>query len=295
MNIEQAKNIPLDQFLAKLGVEPVKTQRGQVWYLSPLRQEKTPSFKVNTDLNLWYDFGRGEGGTIIDLAMELGKHATIPEALKWIASTMGGSFQQFEPVPAAPRPKQEPKQEILTVGPLRNLDLKRYLTLRGIDLRKCHNELREVHYTSDGRSYVAIGFVSDRGGYELRNRSFKGSIGPKSISLRSGGDSQSAAVFEGFLDYLTYVTLCGKPQGQVIVLNSVSLRNQAVERLNELGVTRIELYRDQDEAGEALLAFLREQLPMSEIVDQAPQIYPDAKDLNEWHQANCRRQFRRAH
>lgn len=36
-------------------------------YLSLLREERTPSFSVSYDKNLWHDFGTGEGGSIIDL------------------------------------------------------------------------------------------------------------------------------------------------------------------------------------------------------------------------------------
>ena len=36
-----------------------------------MRQEQTPSFKVETTLNCWYDFGLGRGGNIIDLATEM--------------------------------------------------------------------------------------------------------------------------------------------------------------------------------------------------------------------------------
>jgi hypothetical protein len=36
------------------------------WYLSPLREEKTPSFKVDRRINVWYDHGTGKGGDLID-------------------------------------------------------------------------------------------------------------------------------------------------------------------------------------------------------------------------------------
>ena len=39
-----------------LGYSPVKQQGNGLWYKSPLREEHEPSFKVNTDRNLWYDF-----------------------------------------------------------------------------------------------------------------------------------------------------------------------------------------------------------------------------------------------
>lgn len=293
MNIEQAKSIPLEAFLEKLGFPPARVQSKQIWYSSPLRLEQTASFKVNLSLNLWFDFGSGEGGTIIDLAMALSKSTSVSEALKLIESTMQGAVVRFEPRTSSKDFEPESKPELRSIGPLRIPDLKRYLAQRGIQIRKCAAELCEVYYFTQDKDYIAIGFPSDRGGYELRNRSFKGTLGSKSISTRSG-ETSSALVFEGFFDYLTYITLWGKPAGQVIVLNSVSFREAAIEQLRALPVTRIELFRDNDAAGESLRAYFREQLPSLEIIDKAVEIYPENKDLNEWHQDNRRQSFHRA-
>lgn len=56
MNIEDVKQIPIADYLHSLGYSPVKQQGNGLWYKSPLREEHEPSFKVNTDRNLWYDF-----------------------------------------------------------------------------------------------------------------------------------------------------------------------------------------------------------------------------------------------
>ena len=56
MNIEEAKRIPLEDYLRRMGVAPVKQQGDSIWYCSPFREEKTPSFKVSASRNLWYDF-----------------------------------------------------------------------------------------------------------------------------------------------------------------------------------------------------------------------------------------------
>ena len=66
--IKEIKSIPLASFLSQLGHEPTARKGTRLWYKSPLRQEHTPSFKVETTLNCWYDFGLGKGGNIIDLA-----------------------------------------------------------------------------------------------------------------------------------------------------------------------------------------------------------------------------------
>ena len=65
------KNIGIRQFLAWRGILPKYERNGYDMYLSPLREERTPSFKVDYVQNLWYDFGLGEGGTLLTLVMRL--------------------------------------------------------------------------------------------------------------------------------------------------------------------------------------------------------------------------------
>ena len=57
MTIEEAKQIKLQDYLHSLGFSPVKQQGDNLWYKSPFRDESEASFKVNTKLNQWYDFG----------------------------------------------------------------------------------------------------------------------------------------------------------------------------------------------------------------------------------------------
>ena len=47
MNISQAKLIDLVQFLEKEGHKSVKNKGHIHWYLSPIRSEDAPSFKVD--------------------------------------------------------------------------------------------------------------------------------------------------------------------------------------------------------------------------------------------------------
>ena len=71
MNINEIKKIKLADYLQSLGYTPVKQQGKSLWYKSPLRNETDASFKVNTELKQWYDFGIGKGCNIIALAAEL--------------------------------------------------------------------------------------------------------------------------------------------------------------------------------------------------------------------------------
>ena len=82
MNMNEAKQIRIEEYLHSLGYSPVRQQGGSLWYNSPFRDEQEPSFKVNTERNLWYDFGAGKGGNIIALAQELYASDSLPYLLE---------------------------------------------------------------------------------------------------------------------------------------------------------------------------------------------------------------------
>ena len=86
MNINEIKRIKLADYLQSLGYTPVKQQQGKsLWYKSPLRNETDASFKVNTELNQWYDFGIGKGGNIVALAAELYHSVNVAFLLERLA------------------------------------------------------------------------------------------------------------------------------------------------------------------------------------------------------------------
>src|SRR5690606_16241833 len=83
LSIGEVKEIDMVSYLARLGYEPAKIRNVDYWYLSPLRDEKTPSFKINRKLNRWYDHGIGKGGNLIDFAI-LYSDCTVGEFLQKI-------------------------------------------------------------------------------------------------------------------------------------------------------------------------------------------------------------------
>ena len=206
--IKEIKSIPLATFLSQLGHEPTMRKGTRLWYLSPLRQEQTPSFKVEMTLNCWYDFGIGKGGNIIKLATEL-YHSTdlhylmscityrcaVPSA-QTVAST---SFQRHS----------APGFQDISVVPLRSHSLVAYLQERGIPAPIAMAKCQQIHYSCRGKRYYAVAFENQSNGFEIRNRYFKGCIAPKDISIRRvrDGPSTECAVFEGFIDYLSALTL----------------------------------------------------------------------------------------
>lgn len=222
-------------------------------FLSPLREERTPSFSVRYDKGLWYDFGLGEGGTLLQLVMRL-EGCSMAEAIR---SLRKGSADEvpFQPLPTA-LPREDSPLRILGVGEIRHPALIGYLRERGIDPTVAGALCREVHYAVGERRFFAIGFRNDAGGWELRSPQFKGSSAPKSITtFDRHGDT--ALLFEGFFDLLSYLTLQHKatPTADTAVLNSVVNLPRALPFLARH--TTIHAFLDNDEAGRLTLERLR--------------------------------------
>lgn len=91
LTLNEAKEIDLVNYLMALGFEPSKIRNNDYWYLSPLRDEKEASFKINRRLNRWYDHGLGKGGNLIDFGI-LYFNCTIGELLQNLSDNF--SFQQ---------------------------------------------------------------------------------------------------------------------------------------------------------------------------------------------------------
>ena len=274
MDARQMREIPIADFLNAMGIQPQKQKGNILWYNAPYRKERTPSFKVDTNKNVWFDFGIGKGGDIFDLAGEFIGSKNFLLRAAFIARN--GAY----PLPIIEHPQRNEEKELvfedIWVRPLQDTRLLGYLEERGINAHVAIPNCEEVRYRVHGKRYYAIGFRNDAGGLELRNRFFKGCIPPKDISLKRNG-SEVCSVFEGFMDYLSAMQM-GIIASDWLVLNSVSNVEKA---LKELGIyRRIECYLDNDDAGRRTLERLRADF--GENVIDCSSLYADHKDLNEF-------------
>ena len=285
MNTNEAKQIRIEEYLHSLGYDPVRKQGDSLWYKSPFRNEREPSFKVNTERNLWYDFGAGRGGNIIALAQELYASDSLPYLLERIAEQAPG----VHPVSLSfgKQALSKPSFRQLEVVPLSSPALYSYLRQRGINTELAKRECREVRYLTDGKPYFAVGFPNRSGGYEIRNKFFKGCIAPKDIThIRQEQTRETCCLFEGFMDYLSFLTLrlercpdCPDLDGQdYIVLNSTSNLSKAIRPLGGYG--RIHCFLDNDKAGMEAVQELREEYGLR--VRDASHIYGGYNDLNDF-------------
>ena len=286
MTTQEAKNIRIADYLQSLGYTPVKQQGNSLWYKSPLREENDASFKVNTELNKWYDFGLGKGGNIIALAAELYHTENVACLLKRIEERT----PYIRPASFSFSAKQSDNRTYrgLRVGELSSPALITYLQERGINIELAKRECREIRFMNADKPYFAIGFPNMAGGYEVRNRYFKGCVSPKDIThIRQQGEPRNVCyLFEGFMDYLSFLTIRVKNNPQYprlttqdyIVLNSVSNLTKAESILATY--TRIGCYLDNDTAGRNAYDNLKRML--GDRLQDMSIHYAGYNDLNEY-------------
>ena len=273
MEIQNIKQISITDYLQQQGYAPARVQGIHYWYYSPLRNERTPSFKVNTERNQWYDFGSGEHGDIIDLVCALHR-CTISEAIRLLSGAKQVAHQEFSF--GGKRKFSERKLEILSAQPLSNPYLLRYLAARAIPLPVASAYCSEVLFQNMNRTYYAIGFANDALGWEIRNMYFKGCIAPKAITTIKR-ESDRLQIFEGFMDFLSLQTLHPSSTCDAIVLNSLALLPRIQEKIK--GYKQVESFLDNDDAGRKSFEVLKQFYP--QIIDGSVR-YRTYKDLNEW-------------
>ena len=257
MTYKEANNISIKDYLNSFGIQPVTEKGSYGMYRSPLREDNTPSFKVDYNVNLWCDYGTGEGGTLIDLVMKQnGCNAYGAICRLEQGSTTSFSFHGKD-LPERDTKRQATSPiEIRRIQPLQNPALMRYLQERGISPGTAAPYVQEMYYRIGGKPYFALAFKNDSGGYELRNPRFKGSTSKDITHIRQQGEPrEKCLVFEGFMDYLSFLTLRMKncptmpdlDRQDYVILNSTANVPKAIDVL--FPYKRIHCMLDNDEAG----------------------------------------------
>ena len=277
MQLHDIKQVSIVDYLAQAGFEAKLIKGVNYWYCSPLRTELTPSFKVNAERNQWYDFATGDHGDIIDLVCAL-QHCTTAEAMRRLAALKGVRLApSFSFGGTTPVRSQAPSMELIGVQAVKHPKLLLYLSERGLQTSDVSPFLSEVYYKVSEKSFFALGFPNDAGGWELRNPYFKGCFAPKAITTIKGTDSHKLQLFEGFMDFLSWRKLHPEGQAGSIILNSLTLLPKLIPSLHPYPI--IESLLDNDEAGDRATKQLFDAgLPVKDM----RACYAPYKDINEY-------------
>lgn len=281
--------------LARLGHAPAYRSGKELFYKSMLREENTPSLCVNEALNVWFDHGGANasginGGNVIDFGIAFWYPSPFNEVVGKISGIM--AITPAENLPQdfrdrRPRIIQSTRVTNYTIETIKELNshpaITRYLQSRGI-WEAAQDSVKEIYYAINngpkaGRQFFSAGWQNDVGGWELRNRigerDFKACLGRKAVTTVPGNE-KSLSLFEGYMDYLSWLHDYPESTDTVIVLNSVNLLDAAVDKASSFAT--INVYFDRDNAGEAALDRLRQSIPHA--IDRS-HTYRGYKDYNE--------------
>ncbi len=281
MNCKQLNAIALEEVLRVLGHLPAKQTEKEAWYLNPFASESQASFKIDLKQNRWYLFSEGVGGNTTDFLQKY-FNCSVSDALKWASNH---SFFSFHPQEKKEATKPLPSYKIEKICDVQHPNLKAYLAQRGLS-QAVYPFVKEVHFSFGSKKLYAIGFENRSGGWELRNRYYKGVLNSHDLSLFSIGytlpnrnntspTQPKVMVFEGFMDALSFIELKKSYQGNLLVLNSIALVGRALKCLSDY--TEIGLFLDNDKRG---------RITKNEILKAFPHakdysgIYRHSKDLN---------------
>ena len=246
MTLDEIKQINIREYLDQLNIRPVRDYGYYGMYHCPFRGDHNASFKVDYRKNVWYDFGTNEGGSIIDLFMKINK-CSFQEAIAGVNQYVSTTVRQMNNFSFH---GDSYSIKIENIFPIIHPKLIAWVKERKIDLDLANLYCMEIHYRNRDKQYFSIGFRNDKGGYELSSPpSFKSCISPKEITtFRNGSDT--CLVFEGFWDFLSYLTIqkIERTKNNVAVLNSVANVPKAMNFLKTH--KEIYTYLDNDDAGQ---------------------------------------------
>ena len=272
MNCKQANTqISIRNVLESFSLFPSKDNSKTAFYFAFDREEKTPSLFVNFVKNIAFDFGTGKKYDIVSLVQGI-KQCSVSQALEYLSQFNFSFKEQMYNIT-----RDGSKYEILSISEVKHYALIQYLKERRIE-NNIHL-LKEIHYKISNKKYFGIGFKNDANGYEVRNKYSKICIGRKDITTIKN-KSNNLRIFEGFMDYLSFKQMekaLKKALSDYVILNSVTMIFK-IEKIID-SYEKIELYFDNDEAGNRATNEVKQLNPH---VEDYRTLYQNYKDLNDF-------------
>lgn len=285
MNIEQIK--ANKTCLDYLGAPLKKTSSGWHVYRCPWKTDTHPSLTVSPDGKVWRDLSTGAEGGIIELVMA----CLNTRDFKLVCAAFDSSSFSLSKTLDGKKEKELEcsKFTSFSVMPLQSRGLYAYLTKRKVNTSIARQFLQEAHYSfqerTDGSYLYALAYPNDLGGYELRGApytgnpdGYKGGIAPKGITTHFDKANAPTVVFEGFMDMLSFATLCGGVKHNYMVLNSTVNAPAAIEVLRPMG-GKVLLCLDNDDGGNKATKQILDALPEAKDIRQG---FAPYKDVNEY-------------
>ena len=250
---------------------------------APWREDANPSLTVTPNGRGWHDLTTGQHGSVIDLVML--HHGVTMEGACEILLCANPHFSFPQHLSEYGGGREKGAFTRFDVVPLQSKGLFAYLHNRCVNIEIAKRFLKEAHYSTkdpdDGTYLYALAYGNDKGGYELRN-SLKGlsklAKAPKGITVHLDRENAPTVVFEGFMDMLSFATLCGGVKHNYVVLNSTAMVASGIEVLKTLQ-NQVYLALDNDDGGESATKEILAAIPGA--IDIRSRFAP-CKDVNDY-------------
>jgi len=277
MNCQQAKKIPITHYLHTKGIQPKTVKNGYAWYNSPLRNETKPSFKVDRQNNIWYDFGTGTGGNLLDLVMTFEKTGLTGALMILQRPELSNTRFSF----SEQQISESNTIELKHIQPLQNRILINYLAGRKISQGRAFNYVNECYYQVNGKKYFALCWENIKNGYALHNAYRKKYTAGNAAATIIKGNNKILNFFESMIDFLSALEYyqMNKSAGTTIVLNSTTNLIEPILKMIK-DYPQINLFLDNDDTGHQAAKTIKAAHP--KVKDFSKMIYPDYNDFNDF-------------
>jgi hypothetical protein len=222
------EQVSLSMLLSKLGYQPAKSSGDEKLYLNVLRDTDTsPTFAINTQLDMWFDRFTKKSGDIIDFGMAYWPSLNSDQVIAKISQLCSSSQEILVRDFPAGRKRRAVKipyyhiAETRSIG--RNPEITAYLQSQNI-WEIALGQLKEVYYyvvdeKHRRKDFFAAGWQNENGGWEVMGRNFAGCLGRKGMTFIAG-DTDSLILFEDYLSYLSWKYANKTAGHSILVMNA---------------------------------------------------------------------------
>ncbi|OSZ82569.1 hypothetical protein CAP35_04690 [Chitinophagaceae bacterium IBVUCB1] len=293
MDITYAKTIPLQKIFAVWGITPKPIRNGLDLYACPFNDEQLSNLVVNPTTNTWFDPMTGQTGNGIALVCRYlqseGVNHTVMDAMRWLRNMVGYPYTTIELPQDMPDYKSMDACFVIRdIAHVSDPTLIRYLEQRGIPFHVARHKLKQVRVRNKqtGKSFIAIGFVNEDGGYAIRNPTIKAHIDIRTISFIRGKipKPDGVHIFKDSYDYLSIVIMRNGRlfEEDSIILNSMDCLQDMTAYIRNYGYVYLRAWLGNDEQGKTYTALLQSFCTTENLrFETANNSYSDFKDLND--------------
>jgi hypothetical protein len=285
--IQKAKDVSIESYLTLNGYDRVLKRGSNLYYYSPFRHENKPSFCVNKSKNRFKDFGGDRAGDSIDLVMAI-ENCSMGRAINILLT----GKEEKKLLNRVYIPEEKEKLIIKKTRAIVNKKIISYIcNRRSLDIDLVRKYCFEVDFSFPGsrnpaKEYCGVGMKNKKGGWEIRNNWFKGGNSPKYYTEIGNGDD--VIVFEGFLNFLSWLQYNGYDEVDcsIIILNSIENRMYVQWRKYSSGF----LFLDNDDGGDKATKYIMSE---NNALTDERSLYYGYNDMNDMIMEESRSKIRK--